>query len=203
MYTRTRGKELPGNHNAALLCELFNEQSGRWREIAQSHIDEVISFMSRWIRQAVQRLIKEDKLSADIQAILVAWLDLAGRSALDELNKIMGDEQRGPLTYNHYYTDNVQKSRLTDQRAAIRQAISLVAQHDWHGKLHISNHSDELEKFVSRVESRIEVDMDKQACKEALTQLQAYYKVSSVRLSCYCQWVYGTGLLVLITSRWR
>ncbi|KAH7115498.1 hypothetical protein B0J13DRAFT_459625, partial [Dactylonectria estremocensis] len=36
----------------------------------------------------------------------------------------------------------------------------------------------EIEKFVSALQSRITVNMDEQACNEALTELHAYYKVA-------------------------
>jgi hypothetical protein len=89
---------------------------------------------------------------------------------LSALARMIDDEQRSPLTYNHYYTDNVQKKRLQNQRVAVREAIDVVTQHDWNGKLHISNHSDDINRFISAIESRITVDMDEQACKEALIQ---------------------------------
>lgn len=111
--------------------------------------------------------------------ILCAWLDKAKQLALAELSNLVDDERRSPLTYNHYYTDNVQKSRLASERATFRKAIALVTEENWHGKLHISNHPDSIENFVSAIEARITVDMDEQACNESLTQLNAYYKVCS------------------------
>jgi hypothetical protein len=168
---------LPGNYNSALLSELFQEQSQRWRHISQSHVSEVMKLTSKWVHQATQRLITEARLRRDIGSNLNIWLDQAKKLALGELDKLIDDEQRSPLTYNHYYTDNVQKNRLQNQKVAVREAIDVVTEHDWHGKLHISNHSDDINRFISAIESRITVDMDEQACKEALIQLHAYYKV--------------------------
>jgi hypothetical protein len=99
---------------------------------------------------------------------------------LEELNKLLEDERRSPLTYNHYYTDNIQKARGDMQKAAVRNATNLAKEQDWNGKLHINNDAWNIERFVLAVESRIVVDMDEQACKEALTQLKAYYKVSGI-----------------------
>jgi hypothetical protein len=97
---------------------------------------------------------------------------------LEELSKLIEDERRSPLTYNHYYTDNIQKARLDTQKTAVKNAVSLVASEDWHGKLHISNVQNDIDRFVSSIGSRITVDMDKQACHEAKTELDSYYKVS-------------------------
>lgn len=52
-----------------------------------------------------------------------------------------------------------------------------MTKEDRHGKLHISNHPEDINGFVAAIESKITVDMDEQACKEALIELHAYYKV--------------------------
>ena len=97
---------------------------------------------------------------------------------MTELRKLIKDGRFGLLTYNYYYTDNVQKERLKSQKDAVRSAINLVMLQEWNGNLHISNSADDTERFVSAIESRITVDMDHQACNEAMTELNAYYKVS-------------------------
>lgn len=134
--------------------------------------------MGEWVRCATGTLIQDEKLRENLTTILQEWLENTEKLANEELAKLLGDERRNPLTYNHYYTDNVQKSRLDTQRAAFRHAVGLVATHDWNGKLHISNSHSDIEKFVSAIGLRITVDMDEQACNEAITELNAYYKVS-------------------------
>ncbi|KAI3399279.1 hypothetical protein diail_7233 [Diaporthe ilicicola] len=178
VHLRTRGKELPGNHNPALLAELFCEQSERWQGIAAAHVRDVLEIVAQWIHRATETVIQEERLRGEVSTILQDWLEQIQGLAMGELAKLLEDERRGPLTYNHYYTDNVQKSRLDAQRAAIRHAIDLVTTHDWNGKLHISNIHNDIEKFVSAINSRITVDMDEQACNEAVTELNAYYKVA-------------------------
>ncbi|RFU80662.1 interferon-induced gtp-binding mx [Trichoderma arundinaceum] len=175
-YLRTRGKELPGNYNSALLAELFHEQSQRWSSIAESHIHDILKIVSQWLRLAVERLIQEESMRNEIHGILEEWLETTEDLALEELERLIEDERRAPLTYNHYYTDNVQKSRLDAQKKAVRKAIN--AEHDYRGQLHINNITDDIERFVSAIGSRVTVDMDEQACEEAITKLHAYYKVS-------------------------
>lgn len=50
--------------------------------------------------------------------------------------------------------------------------------HEWNGKLHISNSAVDGQKLLAALQRRINVDMDLQACEEALAGLNAYYKVS-------------------------
>jgi hypothetical protein len=178
VHSRTRGKELPGNYNSTLLAELFHEQSRRWFNIAQSHVRHVRGIASQWKDQVLHAIISEEKLRTEVRNILQEWLDNAERLAMEELDKLIQDEQRDPLTYNHYYTDNIQKARLDAQRKEVRNAVTRVANEDWNGNLHISNTSYDLDRFLRGLGQRITIDMDKQACDEALTQLNAYYKVS-------------------------
>lgn len=120
----------------------------------------------------------EQRLRDEIAMILREWLESTGQRAMSELKKLTDDEQRSPLTYNHYYTDNVQKSRQDAQKSAVRQAIRSSIDNDWGGKVHISNTYSDIERLMSAVESRIIVDMGEQACNEAITDLGAYYKVT-------------------------
>ncbi|KAK8140682.1 hypothetical protein G3M48_002741, partial [Beauveria asiatica] len=155
VYRRTRGRELPGNNNSALLSELFHEQSRRWSTIAEGHVQKIMTIALQWVELAVKRLIPEEKLRGEVRLILQDWLENGEAEALAELRKLIHDEQGGPMTYNHYYTDNVQKSRLDAQKAAMRSAVNEVAEHEWGGKLHISNHQDDINRFLSAMEARI------------------------------------------------
>ncbi|PHH63903.1 hypothetical protein CDD81_5351 [Ophiocordyceps australis] len=176
VYFRTRGKELPGNSNSALLAELFNEQSQRWRSIAEEHVQQVLSLSTQWIQCAIKRLIHEELLRDQVGIILEQWLENTANTALKELEHLMEDEKRGPQTYNHYYTDNVQKARKDSEMAPMEAAVKRTSEE-------ISNqrnrdHSYFSERLLSSLNSQIAVDMDEQACNEALTQLNAYYKVA-------------------------
>ncbi|KAL7812134.1 P-loop containing nucleoside triphosphate hydrolase protein [Trichoderma aethiopicum] len=174
-HSRTRGKELPGNHNPALLQELFREQSSPWLGIAELHVDRTIAIVRQWIDHALERLHPEKDVQYRIQIILYSWLINAQKSALGELQKLIDDERRGPLTYNHYYTDNVQKTRLEAQRQAVQRAVH--QKKDSLGRLRLDNERD-IESFVEAIKITVTADMDEEACNEALIQLGAYYKVA-------------------------
>ncbi|PTB63389.1 hypothetical protein BBK36DRAFT_1181795 [Trichoderma citrinoviride] len=174
-HSRTRGKELPGNHNPALLEELFHEQSSPWFSIAQRHVLRTSGTVAQWVLLAVERLYPEVTLRNLVSGILKAWLDEAKKSALEELQKLIDDERRSPLTYNHYFTDNVQKSRLDKQRKEVQRAV--LAKKDHLGRVHLDNDRD-IENFVEAIGFFITADMNEEACNEAIIQLGAYYKVA-------------------------
>ncbi|KAK6444689.1 hypothetical protein FP744_10000937 [Trichoderma asperellum] len=175
VYTRTRGKELPGNYNAALLAELFREQSSQWPDIATSHIHNILSAVTQWIQLAVEHLILEDNMRDQIQVILKEWLESTETNALEELEKLIKDEQRSPMTYNHYYTDNIQKSRLDVITDAVQKA---VREERTYSRSLTSFTIMNPEDLPGAVESHITTDMDEQACNNATIELQAYYKVA-------------------------
>ena len=154
---------------------MFLEQSSRWLPIAKSHLDKVIAVVSKWLRRAVARILPEDKLGQDVLAICTQWIDEASACAFMELAKLQEDERRQPITYNHYYTHNVQKSRHDFLREAVESAIKETASSDYLGKLHVSNSPSELDRFLGAMKRKINVDMDEQACTEALAGLDAYY----------------------------
>ncbi|KAI6608869.1 hypothetical protein MCOR14_012096 [Pyricularia oryzae] len=187
VYLRTRGRELPGNYNHVLLAELFLEQSSRWLPIATAHVESIIAIVTRWLQHATRVVLPEDKLRGDVLAICYQWMEDAGNDALMELDKLKKDEQRQPITYNHYYTDNIQKSRHGFLREAVEGAIKNTASSDYYGKLHVSNIPMDIEKFLEAMKRKVNVDMDDQACAESMAGLEAYYKVYFTRRHCKVQ----------------
>ncbi|OBR04904.1 Vacuolar sorting protein VPS1 [Colletotrichum higginsianum IMI 349063] len=171
-YLQTRGRELPGNYNHVLLAELFHEQSSPWRKIAENHVSEVVDGVCKWVHQAVFCLFPEDRLRRDLEMICQERLERCRAHAFEELRKILLDEERHPITYNHYYTDNIQKARTDSQKAAFQGVMNgLTSRYD----MRISEDRDQLIKIL---QPKMCVNMDQQACEEALAGLNAYYKVA-------------------------
>lgn len=109
-----------------------------------------------------------------IHVILKEWLESTESNALEELEKLIEDEQRGPMTYNHYYTDNIQKSRLDVTNDAVQNAVRAEQTFDnYLGRTIIAKP----ENLTAAIGSRITADMDEQACNNAIIELRAYYKV--------------------------
>lgn len=176
IYMRTRGRELPGNYNAALLAELFREQSIQWLDISESHLHDILRTVAQWIQLAVERLIPDDSMRGQVHTMLKEWLENAEMNALRELEKLNEDEQRTPLTYNHYYTDNIQKARTDIAKEAMECEIRAKL------LIHTTQYTDgryqmDMDEIIAAVGSKITVDMDEQACNNAILELRSYYKV--------------------------
>ncbi|CAG8947206.1 unnamed protein product [Penicillium salamii] len=178
VYHRTRGRELPGNYNHALLAELFHSQSTRWGRIARDHVDAVAELVSRFLQSASKFVIKDNKVRQNVLHSVEKSVQANLQRAIDDLDTLLEDEARQPITYNHYYTDNIQKSRSDQSKRQLHDSMHDAIEQDWNGKFHVSNSSVEIDKLVTSLQDRVIVDMTKQACSEAQNDLSAYYKVA-------------------------
>lgn len=123
-------------------------------------------------------MIKDNKVRQNVLHSVEKSVQANFQRAIDDLDTLLEDEARQPITYNHYYTDNIQKSRSDQSKRKIHDSMHNAIERDWNGKFHVSNSSVEIDKLVTSLQDRVIVDMTKQACSEAQNDLSAYYKVS-------------------------
>ncbi|KAI9710012.1 MAG: hypothetical protein M1828_002341 [Chrysothrix sp. TS-e1954] len=178
VYNNSRGRELPGNYNHVLLSELFHVQSSRWQQIAQDHLNDVYDRLEYFLKTSLRHITTDERVLAELQEFTEVPLRRSKQYAEKELESLCEDEKHQPITYNHYYTDNVQNARLDSTRKQIEKAMDEVNTEEWHGKMHISNNSVDAPRLLASLQKRVIVDMDAQACTEALANLSAYYKVA-------------------------
>ncbi|KAL1647114.1 hypothetical protein SLS58_002885 [Diplodia intermedia] len=183
VYTRTRGRELPGNYNHLLLAELFQEQSSPWESIARKHVAEINDLVQKFVNKVLDKIVTEDHVRSELHRYVSEKLEICAQEAEKELARILADEKREPMTYNHYYTDNIQKSRQSSMRSSIQAAMRNVISEDWGGSVHISNTPQDHKRLVDSLGGRVVVDMNAQACDEAKVGLEAYYKVNFFSLN--------------------
>jgi hypothetical protein len=177
VYHATRGRELPGNYNHALLSELFHEQCSRWADIAKNHLQTVSNLVDRFVRAVLVHVVADDQVRSGIQQRIRRSLDTNLQSAQEELDKILLDEQAQPITYNHYYTDNIQNARSDAAKKKLQDSMDYAITNDRNGKLQVSKTTVDLQKLSTSLQTRVVVDMTEQACIESLAALDAYYKV--------------------------
>ena len=59
------------------------------------------------------------------------------------------NEKQQSITYNHYYTNNVQKARQQSTRNFDQKVMNEASADDWNGKPHISNNAVDAEKLLA------------------------------------------------------
>ena len=159
------------------MSDLFHVQASRWEIIAGKHVEAFSNAIEEFVKAALDHITQEAQVKAQLWDRSKLSLAKYRQAAEEELSRLCEDEKQQPITYNHYYSDNVQKARQDSTRNLVKKTMNEASAEDWNGKLHISNNSVDAEKLVASLQKRIIVDMDAQACTEALVGLSAYYKV--------------------------
>lgn len=147
-----------------------------WPLFAEVHLDEVHSKIYAFIQKTIEHFNIEDYVLREIEDRMAVKLEENKTKVDEELAKLVAEEKQHPITYNHYYTDNVQKSRLKAVKEMMEKAVQKVDTNTASfGGQAISLTPEAL---IASLHDKIIVDMDERACSEALVDLEAYYKVS-------------------------
>lgn len=161
-----------------LLAELFREQSSPWFSITEDHVQHIDDAIRDVVNVMLTHVVADEQVLLVLKQLVEQQLDKNMKAAREELSRIWDDEQQQPITYNHYFTDNIQKARQASTEELLRHAMNATKQEDWNGKIHISNVQVDIDRLVNGLQRRINVNMNEQAYAEALNGLSAYYKVS-------------------------
>lgn len=161
-----------------LLTELFHTQSKRWKSFASVHVSHVTEGIRKFIADVLTHLDADEQMHRELFARVEVFLERNGAMARSELDRLCADKDGQPITYNHYFTDNVQNARHETTRGLLRKALKEASVEEYNKKLHISNTTVDAEKLLGALQRRVLVDMDEQACSEAWAGLNAYYKVA-------------------------
>jgi hypothetical protein len=122
-------------------------------------------------------MVVDDEVRCNLKARVQKSLDHNLEKARNELQNILLDEAAHPITYNHYYTDNIQNARADAVKEHMQASMDHAIMTEWNGKLHVSNTQVDLKRLCSSLKNRVVVNMTQQACEESLEALNAYYKV--------------------------
>ncbi|GES64914.1 dynamin family protein [Aspergillus terreus] len=176
VYNQTRGQELPGSHNQSFLRELFHVQSSCWESIARKHLRQTVHLVYEFTSSVLEFVVKDPVARQRLHQEITGTLEHNTQKADEELEKLLEDEARQPITYNHYYTDNIQKARHDRAKKHVEDALNGTLQGDRKGRFVFG--SGELASMLADLQKRVMTDMTEQACSEARTDLDAYYKVA-------------------------
>ncbi|KAJ5907937.1 Dynamin [Penicillium taxi] len=157
MYHESRGQELSGNYNHSLLQRLFLSQSSRWHDISRRHVQSIVDLVTQFVKSVLKSVVKDSEVRSNLWKRIMSTLQGNVKNAYQELAKLLQDEQGHPITYNHYYTDNVQRERQDSAKRDMKNSVDAIC---------------------SVLQDRVKINMVDRACSEALIDLNAYYKVA-------------------------
>jgi hypothetical protein len=177
MYLETGGRELPGNYNYYQLQGLFHAQSAMWGTISQSRVDRIVTLVIRYLNWVFQSILKDTTVRGKLWKNVKMAFDMNVENARAELAKLLQDEQGHLITYNHYYTENIQKTRYEDAKKLLESSVTTIIRPDAYGRAKLN--ASAIGGLVHFLQTGMKVNMVDRACSEALVDLNADYKVSN------------------------
>lgn len=118
VLANNRGTELPGSFNPRLIGELYQIQSQNWGKLAIHHIAHIAALCESFCKNLRNNLAPRTTTNGYLDDIIEEALVKRVEAAKEELMKILEDEKCPPLTFNHYYTLTIQKSRIQKRKRA-------------------------------------------------------------------------------------
>lgn len=183
LLSNMRGRELPGMYPPLIVGDLFREQSKPWEGLARSHVRAAWDAAKLFLDMLLSHLADETTTDRLLNQMVYPSMDKM-RHILDEkINEIFTAYKGHPITYNHYFTETIQKvkeKRRTEQTSQRLQDY-LGRRNSLSGEIFIKK--SDAPNIVSALSTRTEADMDRYACMEILDCMEAYYKVRPPPLS--------------------
>jgi hypothetical protein len=179
LMRRTKGRELPGTFNPMIVSDLFLEQSSPWEAITRKHIERVWRAAKEFLNLTATYIADAATSKALFQRIFEPALDQLLETLNAKSTELLTPHQKShPITYNHYFTEALQKVRNERSKDEYTRIIK-----DFFGapsleSVHLSNQHKDLRPLVAALLQRTEPDMNRFACSEALDCMEAYYEVA-------------------------
>ncbi|CAI6342334.1 unnamed protein product [Periconia digitata] len=164
-----------------IIGHLFQEQSTNWESLARKHIDGVASACKRFVLAVLSSIGTPDTTEKLSILTVLPFLKHAHSEAITELERVLADKSRHPITYNHYFTDNIQKlhqERLT--RCLMENAedsmVEVSEKTFVAGPGFVEKEYIDPAALKSALLRTIQHDMDTFAAEQALDAHDAFYK---------------------------
>lgn len=186
MLKYKRGRELPGLFNPLIIGDLFKEHSQPWEGLAKLHLHNVWSSVCYFLEMTIAYVSDEATAAGLWQEIIDPQMAERFINADAKLTEILATHRESdPMTWNHYFTSNLQSFRQQHQQGAMLARLrNLARPPDPKTIVHNGSTIDELglghytlSNLVNAVINNQEMDMERYACSEALHCMKAYYKV--------------------------
>lgn len=178
---RNRGWELPGLFNPSIVSELFFDQSRPWKQILQGTEERMVTAARTTVGLIIEHTCDSVTGNGIMRFIIRPNMESVISKLHDKVEELLIPHTRGhAITFNHYFTDNLQKKRKRGGEEALTNKLerffgvnpaSADKKSRWIDRqFDIGDLRDYLLKDT-------ETDMDKFASIEATNAMEAYYKV--------------------------
>ncbi|KAI0888887.1 P-loop containing nucleoside triphosphate hydrolase protein [Annulohypoxylon maeteangense] len=183
VYKESRGQDLVPISNT-VISAIFKDQTKKWKPITLSYMTKVIFEIHLFIKEILKQVCPDERVREELwDGYLLEGLQKSYRVALDQAKLLLKIErEESPMTYNHYYNDNLQKSQAEHFVVALEK-LGLEMQAPVDTK-HTNVRSFEQGTFLSKaVLKALSLNMGNSEYNLKLIHdiLKSYYKVSRKR----------------------
>ena len=171
----TRGRELPGLFNPMIVADLFREQSKPWDSLARHHLNCVWKSTRLFLDLLMSHVADDSTSHALLSQVIDPLMDAKLVRMNEKLDEILTPYKvRHPITYNHYFTETIQKTKKRRHEAEMKRKLEPLLSRSQRS---YSDNGLTLQDIVSALDAETEADMDRYACSEILDCMEAFYKV--------------------------
>lgn len=113
-YRESRGAELPGTVNPAVVESLFRQQAVKWVDIATSHLRNVEEIVKNFNHALFEETIPDDRIRNNVVTHMEPLISANIKAAEEGLKEILKDEREGTLlTFNKVFETALNAARLS------------------------------------------------------------------------------------------
>ncbi|CAG9975170.1 unnamed protein product [Clonostachys byssicola] len=177
---KSRGSELPGLFNPAIVSDLFAEQCQPWKGIVSSLTEDIVDAVYRTTRSIVEH-IAANEVIREILILLNSEIDQLKVSMNDKVRELLQAQfALHSITYNPQLSENVQKVQWARKKRQLEKRIQEkfgFKSADEPGEKLIIDAPQMVELFLDETE----LDMIRFGSSMAVDYMQAYYQLARDR----------------------
>ena len=178
LLKKNRGRELPGTFNPMIVQDLFLEQCSPWEELTYNHVRAVWKAVKKFLGLAVSHVTDEATSTALFNEIIASALDNRHEALDRRTRELLMPHQKGhPITYNHCFTETLQKIRAERRKGELRGILENHFRVDNLEESYYMENSINLRGLLNSLLQSTEPDMARFASAEAMDCMLSYYKV--------------------------
>ncbi|RDW56699.1 hypothetical protein BP6252_14020 [Coleophoma cylindrospora] len=172
LVKRSRGRELPGLPNPLVVGELFRQYSQPWGDLARRHIQNVWHAVNRFIELLLQNLTDDDACENILRFWMHPIMDEKLKSAYCKLDELLEAHKDYPMTTNSHFINKSKSRQPANNETKFEEELNkLLAQPGQKVT------ADEVNRLLSAIKPKPDLDMDMVAAEEAFDNMNAYYEV--------------------------
>ncbi|PVH68000.1 hypothetical protein DL98DRAFT_442268, partial [Cadophora sp. DSE1049] len=171
----SRGRELPGTFSPILIGDLFKVQSKPWEKMSKIHLQEVWIRARKHVEDILSTLMDAGACMALLMHCVDPLIEKLLKTATNEMDSLFRDRHRHAITYNYYFTENVQKISNDRYEKRLLEVLRQMFPLDYTRNQRTG--PEDLSAVCATI-SRTIPDLDTRASIELLDHLEAFYKVA-------------------------